>query len=194
MLKISVTVRKSLEEQGGILNSKISGYNRCTIPRLQVVMGDKVHDEKENDEASTVDVDTIFQEHSKKSRKKARNKESDAETKNHDPLPPPKRRKVKLKSKCTNRSQPDVIDKDSPKIEGMSGSAHSSDEQKQVDKDSDINSSLPSNSNLFSIFHKSNPKAKNSEHEQGKKRNSRTVKKPPPDFKYKKISDHFRPK
>ena len=106
---------------------------------------------------------------------------------------PQKRRKVKLKSKCTNGSQPDVIDKDSPKVEGMSGSAHSSDEQKQVDKESDINPSIPSNSNLFSIFHKSNPKAKNSEHEQGKKRSSRTVKKPPPDFKYKKISDHFRP-
>ena len=62
-------------------------------------MGDKVHDEKKNNEASTVDVDTIFKEHSKKSRKKARNKESDAETKTHDPHPPPKRRKVKFKSK-----------------------------------------------------------------------------------------------
>ena len=184
---------ESLEEQGGILNSKISGYNRCTIPRLQVVMGDKVHDEKENDEASTVDVDTIFQEHSKKSRKKARYKESDAETKTHDPLPPPKRRKVKVKPKCTNGSQPNVSDKDSFKNEGMPGSAQRLDEQKQVDMDSDNSSSLPSNSNLFSIFHKSNLKAKNSEHEQGKKRSSRTVKKPPPDFKYKKISDHFRP-
>ena len=157
------------------------------------MMGDKVQDEKEDTEASTVDVDTIFKEHSKKSRKKARCKESDPVTKTHDSLPPPKRRKVKFKSKCTNGSQPNVIDEDSPKIEGMSGSAHSSDEQKQVDKDSDINSSIPSNSNLFSIFHKSNSKANNSEHEQGKKRSSRTVKKPPPDFKYKKISDHFRP-
>ena len=184
---------ESLEEQGGILNLKISGYNRCTIPRLQVVMGDKVHDEKENNEASTVDVDTIFQEHSKRSRKKARYKESDAETKTHDPLPPPKRRKVKVKPKCTNGSQPNVSDKDSFKNEGMPGSAQRLDEQKQVDMDSDNSSSLPSNSNLFSIFNKSNLKAKNSEHEQGKKRSSRTVKKLPPDFKYKKISDHFRP-
>ena len=76
----------------------------------------------------------------------------------------------------------------------MPGSAQRLDEQKQVDMDSDNSSSLPSNSNLFSIFNKSNLKAKNSEHEQGKKRSYRTVKKPPPDFKYKKISDHFRPK
>ena len=186
---------ESLEEQGGILNSKISGYNRCTIPRLTVMMGDKVQDEKEDTEASTVDVDTIFKEHSKKSRKKARCKESDAETKTHDFLPPPKRRKVRFKTKCTNGSQPNVDDKDSSKIEGMPGSAHSSDEQKQVDKDSDSNSSIPSNSNLFSIFHKSNPKANNSELEQGKTRSTRTAKKKnPPNFKYKKISDHFRPK
>ena len=45
-----------------------------------------------------------------------------------------------------------MIDEDSSKFEGMSGSAHSSDEQKQVDKDSDNNSSIPSNSNLFSII------------------------------------------
>ena len=86
-----------------------------------------------------------------------------------------------------------MSDKNSFKNEGMPGSAQRLDEQKQVDMDSDNSSSLPSNSNLFSIFNKSNLKAKNSEHEQGKKRSSRTVKKPPPDFKYKKISDHFRP-
>lgn len=101
--------------------------------------------------------------------------------------------KARLQSGASEGSQPNVDDKDSFKNAGMSGSAQSLDEQKQVDMDSDTSSSLPSNSNLFSIFNKSNLKAKNSEHEQGKKRSSRTVKKPPPDFKYKKISDHFRP-
>ena len=62
---------------------------------------------------------------------------------------------INSKPKCTNRSQPNVSDEDSFKNAGMSGSAQSLDEQKQVDMDSDTSSSPPSNSNLFSIFNKS---------------------------------------
>ena len=75
-------------------------------------------------------------------------------------------------------------DKTSIKIAGMSGPVPMSDEQKQVDTESGNNSSIPSHSNFFSIFNKSNahPKATGSELEQGtKKRSIRTTKKPPPD-------------
>ena len=57
----------------------------------------------------------------------------------------------------------------------------------------ELHSNSPSN--FFSIFNKVNPKAKTMDSEQGRgKRNNRISKKSPPDFKYTKISDHFRPK
>ena len=188
---------ESLEEQGGCLNSKVSGYNRCSIPRLRIMMGDKIIDDKVDNDPPDVDEDSIFQEHAKRTRKKARTDEPTTEARAQESLHPPKRRKFKFKPKCTNGYQPDVSDENSSKVEGMSGPAHKLDEQKQVDTESNINSSLHSNSpsNFFSIFNKVNPKQKTMDSEQGRrKRNSRISKKSPPDFKCTKITEHFRPK
>ena len=75
---------------------------------------------------------------------------------------------------------------------GKTDSAPSSEEQKQVDSDSSMKTSSDSlPSNLFSIFHK--PKTKCQEPEQGKPRGRKKKSNIPPNFKYTKLSEHFRP-
>ena len=185
---------ESLEQQGGSLNSKISGYNRCSIPRTIIMYNDKVHDEKaEMDKPADVDVDSIFDEHTKRRRKKARKDDDEAVTQAHNPLPPPKRRKYIFKQKCTKGFKPDRSDENSLKTGlGMTDSAPRRAEQKQVDNDSSMktsSNSLPSN--LFSIFH--NPKTKCQDPEQGKPRGRKKKINIPPNFKYTKLSEHFRP-
>ena len=85
------------QEEGSILNSK-SGYNRCLIPRLSIMMGDRVQSE-EVDKTSQVytekEVETIFTDRARKSRK-SRDRERGENNNNPPKNPPPlKRRKIK---------------------------------------------------------------------------------------------------
>ena len=157
------------------------------------MFNDKVHDKKtEEDKPADVDVDSIFDEHTKRRRKNAR-KDDGAATRAHNPLPPPKRRKYIFKQKCTKGLKPDRSDENSlMTCSGKTDSAPSSEEQKQVDSDSSMKTSSDSlPSNLFSIFHK--PKTKCQEPEQGKPRGRKKKSNIPPNFKYTKLSEHFRP-
>ena len=84
------------QEEGNILNSK-SGYNRCLIPRLSIMMGDRVLSE-EVDKTSQVyseeKVESIFKEREQKDRK-SRDRDRGDNNINPPKNPPPlKRRKI----------------------------------------------------------------------------------------------------
>ena len=95
------------QEEGSILNSK-SGYNRCLIPRLSIMMGDRVQSE-EVDKTSQVyteeEVETIFTDRAKRNRK-SRDRDRGENNNNPPQNPPPlKRRKFKT-SKQFSLGQP----------------------------------------------------------------------------------------
>ena len=78
----------------GLLNSKNS-FNRCSVPRLQVIVDDKPHSETTDDnDIVEVDEEKIFVESARRRRKKARgNDENNVGDSNTNPCPPLKRRK-----------------------------------------------------------------------------------------------------
>ena len=79
---------------GNILNSK-SGFNRCLIPRLTVMMGDRVVEDRPGSRETTDDeVETAFEARAKKD-KKSRCREEGINNNNNpnNPPPPNKRRK-----------------------------------------------------------------------------------------------------
>ena len=84
------------QKEGNILNSK-SGYNRCLIPRLSIMMGDRVLSEevdKTSQMYSEEKVESIFKDREQKDRK-SRDRDREDNTINPPKNPPPlKRRKV----------------------------------------------------------------------------------------------------
>ena len=102
-----------LEAAGTSINSKVGGYNRCSMPRLSVVVNDKL-DEPQPQEAAVedpeLDVEGIFKHNNrrkKKSRCKSDHDSEPAPTSLH--LPPPKRRKIfRSKQDCTTEDIPEV--------------------------------------------------------------------------------------
>ena len=85
---------------GNILNSK-SGFNRCLIPRMTIMMGDRVVEDKpDSKEAAEDEVETAFEARDKRSRKSRSREEG---VKNNNNLnnnypPPPKRRRKIIRS------------------------------------------------------------------------------------------------
>ena len=161
-----------------ILNSKNS-FNRASIPRISITVNDKIHSEqpetKEN--LTDKDIEEIFENKKKKDRKKTR-EDSDTGASHHH-LPSSKRRKKSIaKHDNIDRVEPSRNEENSnmndPRV---TCPASSNEEHKQG-----------SNLKLFSIFTKPRPELK------GKRRvKNISDKKNPPNFKYLKISDHFKP-
>ena len=100
-----------LEAAGTSLNSKVGGYNRSSMPRLSVVVNNKLHEAQEAAvEDPELDVEGIFKHNNrrkKKSRCKSDHDSEPAPTSLH--LPPPKRRKIfRSKQDCTTEDIPEV--------------------------------------------------------------------------------------
>ena len=176
----------AIEMRKGLLNSKNS-FNRCSVPRLQVIVDDKPHSETTDDnDIVEVDEEKIFVESARRRRKKARgNDENNLGDSNTNPCPPLKRRKQESQD-IDNTSRVESEECKGEKLDqdlNESGPVQSVTQQKQA-------ISLPS-TNYFSIFNKQR-------HEQGKvepgpkkRRSRKTVN--PPQFKYKSIANHFGP-
>ena len=177
----------AIEMRRGLLNSKNS-FNRCSVPRLQVIVDDKPHSETTDDnDIVELDEERIFVESARRRRKKPRrNDDKNAVDSNTNPCPPLKRRKHNLSQDIhdTKRVEPEACKGENEDQDlNESGQVHSLTQQKPA-------ISIPS-TNYFSIFNKQR-------HEQGKvepgpkkRRHRKTVN--PPQFKYKSIDNHFGP-
>ena len=100
---------------GNILNSK-SGFNRCLIPRLTVMMGDRVVEDRPNNrEASEEEVETAFEARAKRS-KKSRCREEGVNNNNNpnNPPPPTKRRRkiIRISSQKNPKNSLNLISHD----------------------------------------------------------------------------------
>ena len=100
-----------LEAAGTSLNSKVGGYNRCSMPRLSVVVNDKLHEPQEAAvEDPELDVEGIFNNNRRKKKKSRDKSDHDSEpvlTPTSLHLPPPKRRKIIRTKLCTSEGIPE---------------------------------------------------------------------------------------
>ena len=174
---------------GSLCNSKNS-FNRCSIPRLSIITGDKLHTiEEENEKDVELDEETIFSHNARRLRKKPRNYDDRGHNSgNSGPkpsFPPPKRRKCMKPGKFH-------IDRADP--EASIVRVHSEDLNARTVTQTQLQqqqaSSLPS-PKYFSIFN-SKP-TKRLEQQGNRSRGCRNRRKTviPPNFKFKQISDHF---
>ena len=172
-----------------ILNSKTEYNSRCKIPRLAISHQNKVTTEdipheplETNEDLTTDDIEKIFEYNKKKCRKKGRDYDHKTNSNHTSSLPASKRRRKSMtRTNCIDSSDgPKTIAKDS--TEGSSVSR--TDDQKAEHKQDTSNST----SNLFPIF--KNPKSRPVLKGKRSKGNKVIA---PPQFKYNKISDHFKP-
>merc|ERR1712155_38144 len=103
-----------LEAAGTSINSKVGGYNRCSMPRLSVVVNDKLHEPQPQEAAvedPELDVEGIFNNNNRRKKKKSRDKsDHDSEVVSAPislHLPPPKRRKIIRTKLCTSEDIPE---------------------------------------------------------------------------------------
>ena len=185
------------QEKGNILNSK-SGYNRCLIPRLSIMMGDRVLSE-EVDKTSQVyteeEVETIFTDRAKINRK-SRDRERDRGENNNNPPqnpPPLKRRKFKASKQfslgqpsstvCEKKLIPEAVEKS---IVGSDCSSPAMTAERRQQ-----NSSSESNDiSFYSVFDKAHGTGEASNSLRKSRKKGKFI---PPPTNNSKITDHFRP-
>ena len=183
-----------LEAAGTSINSKVGGYNRCSMPRLSVMVNDKLHEPQDPvaEDAPELDVEGIFRENKRRKKKKKY-----GERGVHDsdpvpvptpppslPLPPPKRRKiVRPEHKCTSENVPEAEHRIVPACIDRNGPVSDVIRQKQA------SSSVP----LFPIF-KPNFKSDIRQEQGGKTKKTRSKSKlNPAKIKQSTIKSHFIP-
>ena len=98
---------------GNILNSK-SGFNRCLIPRLTIMMGDRVmEDRPASRETCEEEVETAFEARDKSNRKSKCREEGVLNNNNpNNPPPPTKRRRRIFRSQNNPKFSPNLISHD----------------------------------------------------------------------------------
>ena len=173
------------QEEGSILNSK-SGYNRCLIPRLSIMMGDRVQSE-EVDKTSQVyteeEVETIFTDKARKNRK-SRDRDRGENNNNPPQNPPPlKRRKVKASKQLSLEKKliPEAAEKKSIVGSDCLSPAKVAEQMQQSTSQSNLTS-------FYSVFDKAHGKGRALIIRKSKKAKVRS-----PPANNSKITDHFQP-
>ena len=181
------------QEEGNILNSK-SGYNRCLIPRLSIMMGDRVLSE-EVDKTSQVyteeEVETIFTDRARINRK-SRDRGENNNNPQQNP-PPLKRRKFKTSklfslgqpssTVCERKLIPEAVEKS---IVGSDCSSPAMTAERRQQ-----NSSSESNDiSFYSVFDKAHGTGEASNSLRKSRKKGKFI---PPPANNSKITDHFRP-
>ena len=169
------------------------GFNRCLIPRLTIVVGDRVQPDP-TDQAPYTDTEVanLFEHNKRRSRKQPRDSGNNNISNNNTPFPPQKRRKVNAKRNISNihqRVDAIVNDKNDNDLEGSDKTRTANiDEQKQKSfPRSSLHSALAPTKH-FSIFTQKFSQAKD------KNRKPRTGKlKVHPLGNNQKITQHFSP-
>ena len=175
-----------LEAAGTSLNSKVGGYNRCSMPRLSVVVNDKLHEPQEAAvEDPELDVEGIFKDNNRRQKKKSRDKSdhdsepAPAPTSLH--LPPPKRRKIfRTKQVCTTEIVPEAESSVAYDRNDRNGHVHSEIQQTQAS----------SSVQFFPIF-KSNFSSDIRQEQGGKQNKSRAKAKTIVKVQQNTIKNHF---
>ena len=191
---------------GNILNSK-SGFNRCLIPRLTIMMGDRVvEDRPTSRETCEEEVETAFEARDKRNRKSRCREEGVLNNNNPNNPPPPSKRIRKIfRSQNQQKSSSNLISLDNgpdpvcdrplqidPDKNNVCNDARvppKSDEHKQ-----DNNPSLSTTAvqKYFPLFNPDLPRQLKGSGKQSKARNQKKLKFIPPASNYK-ITDHFSP-
>ena len=176
-----------LEAAGTSLNSKVGGYNRSSMPRLSVVVNNKLHEPQPQEAAvedPELDVEGIFNNNNRRKKKKSRDKSDHDSELVSAPislhLPPPKRRKIIRTKLCTSEDIPE--EELGPGQAGIdrNGPVTSESKQKQA------SSSVP----LFPIF-KSNFNSDIRLEQGGTKKTKAKSKRNPAKFQLNTIKNHF---
>ena len=186
------------QKEGNILNSK-SGYNRCLIPRLSIMMGDRVLSEevdKTSQMYSEEKVESIFKDREQKDRK-SRDRDREDNTINPPKNPPPlKRRKVykltpkqflldQTSSTVCEEELSEAANNDLARVDPDSASPAMMAERRQQSPSSHSNKT-----SFHSVFDKAHGLG-------GASRKIRKFKKEvkdiPPPANNSKITDHFKP-
>ena len=188
----AIVIGETQQQGHKILNSK-SGFNRCLIPRLTIVVGDRVQPDP-TDQAPYTDTEVanLFEHNKRRSRKQPRDSGNNNISNNNIPFPPQKRRKVNVKRNISNIHQrsDDIVHKNDKDKDG-------SDKTRTAENDEQKHTSFPRSSlhsalappKHFSIFTQNFSQAKE------KSRKPRTGKsKVHPLGNNQKITQHFRPK
>ena len=155
MVMEAIVIGETQQQGHNILNSK-SGFNRCLIPRLTIVVGDRVQPDP-TDQAPYTDTEVaaLFENNKRRRRKQPRDTGNNNIINNNIPPPPQKRRKVNARRNISNIHQGvDAIEQRNDK--DIAGSEKNDtpkiDEQKQKSfPRSSLNSALAP-PKLFSIF------------------------------------------
>ena len=191
MVMEAIVIGETQQQGHNILNSK-SGFNRCLIPRLTIVVGDRVQPDP-TDQAPYTDTEVanLFEHNKRRSRKQPRDSGNNNISNNNTPFPPQKRRKVYPKRNISNIHQrvDAIVHKNDTDLEG-------SDKLRTANIDEQKHESFPRSSlhsalahpKHFSIFTQKCSQAKE------KSRKPRTGKsKFHPLGNNQKITQHFRP-
>ena len=101
MVMEAIVIGETQQQGHNILNSK-SGFNRCLIPRLTIVVGDRVQPDP-TDQAPYTDTEVaaLFENNKRRRRKQPRDSGS-YNINNNIPPPPQKMRKVNAKRQISN--------------------------------------------------------------------------------------------
>ena len=105
MVMEAIVIGETQQQGHNILNSK-SGFNRCLIPRLTIVVGDRVQPDP-TDQAPYTDTEVanLFEHNKRRNRKQPRDSGNNNISNNNIPFPPQKRRKVNAKRNISNMHQ-----------------------------------------------------------------------------------------
>ena len=172
----------------GLLNSKNS-FNRSSVPRLCLVVGDKLQQVPE-ESVPEIDEEEIFRTNARRRRKNPRGRDDQVQGPvevggTNIPLPPPKRRRPDPKNTSdTNRVDPEASERVVISVQSVTRSDHEQIQQKQFN-------SIPSHFPIFNHKFKANARPEQTG-TRAKVRRKKTVN--PPKFNYKTIVDHFNPK
>ena len=175
-----------LEAAGTSINSKVGGYNRCSMPRLSVVVNDKLHEPQPQEAAvedPELDVEGIFNNNNRRQKKKSRDKsDHDSEpTPTSLHFPPPKRRKIfRSKQVCTTEIVPEAESSVVHDGNDRNGPVHSEIQQNQAS----------SSVQFFPIF-KSNFNSDIRQEQGGKQKKSRAKAKTIVKVQQNTITNHF---
>ena len=109
--EVAESIFIEVNQNKNILNSK-SGFNRCLIPKLSVMMGEKEYKEILSQDAyDESEFDQLSSDNARRGRKKKHRDSPDVLNNNiSNPLPPPGKRKKYFKNKrqeCTTRVDPE---------------------------------------------------------------------------------------
>ena len=94
MVMEAIVIGETQQQGHNILNSK-SGFNRCLIPRLTIVVGDRVQpDPTDQPPYTDTEVANLFENNKRRNRKQPRDSGNNNISNNNIPFPPQKGEKL----------------------------------------------------------------------------------------------------